>query len=136
MRSETLLFFHVLVGMALVGGLVATTVTSLAAARLVGPQADALRSVGRWTAAATALAAIATVALGEGLASDENASGAWLDVSRGLATFGLLVGGVVLAILAWLAPSRPGLTRFAGLLGALLALVALAVAFVMAAKPG
>jgi hypothetical protein len=136
-RSNVLLFLHVLVGMALVGSLFATAVASLASQRLVGNRAAVMRSVGWWSALITAASAVAVLALGEGLAADEDAEDqAWLDVSRALAIFGLLVGGVVLAILARLALSRPRLAGVVGWLGVALALIGLAVAFLMAAKPG
>jgi hypothetical protein len=135
MRSNVLLFLHVLVGMTLLGSLLATTVTSLAARRLVGNRAAVLRSVGWWSACLTVAAAIAAVALGEALAADEDIDATWLDVSRDLAMGGLLVGGVVLAILARLAQSRPRLSGVVGPLGLVLVVIALAVAFLMAAKP-
>jgi hypothetical protein len=135
MRSNTLLFFHVLVGMVVLGGLAASAVAALAARGRSDERGDLLRNLA-WTAAVAALAAtIAAVALGEGLAADEDASGTWLDVSRGLAVFGLLVGGAALAMLTRLTRSRPHLTKLAGPLAGALSLVALAVAFVMAAKP-
>jgi hypothetical protein len=136
-RSNVLLFVHVLVGMALVGGLFATAVASLASQRLAGERATAMRSAGWWFALMTAATAVAALALGEGLAAEEDVEDkAWLDVSRALTTFGLLVGGVVLAILARLALDRPRLAGVVGWLGFALALIALAVAFLMAAKPG
>jgi hypothetical protein len=126
----------VLFGMALVGGLLAAAVTSLVSQRLVGARAATMRSIGWWSTLMSAAAAIVVLVLGEGLAADEDIEDkAWLDVSRGLAIFGLLVGGAALAILARLAQSRPRLSRFVGWLGLVLALVALAIAFLMSAKP-
>jgi hypothetical protein len=137
MRSNTVLFLHIVVGMMLLGGLLATAIAALAAQRLVGTRAATMRSVSWWSALVTAASAVAVVALGEGVAAQEDIEDAgWLDVSRALTTYGLLVGGVVLAILARLAQSRPRLAGAVGWLGLALALIALAVAFLMSAKPG
>lgn len=135
MRSNTLLFFHVLVGMVVLGGLVASAVAALAARGRTDPRGELLRSVAWRSAVGALVATIAVIALGEGLDAKEDLSGTWLDVSRGLAEFGLLLGGAALAVLAHLARSRPHLTRLAGALAAGLSLVALVVAFVMTAKP-
>jgi len=136
LRSNVLLYLHLLLGMTLLGGLLATTAASLVAQRLVGDRAAAMRGVGWWSALITATAALATIVLGETLAADEDVNATWLDVSRAMALFGLLLGGVVLAILARLAQTRPGLSRAVGWLGVALTLTALAVVFIMAAKPG
>ncbi len=135
MRSNTLLFFHVLAGMVVLGALVAAAVAVLAARGRDDPRGEMLRHVA-WLAAVGALVGtIATITLGEGLDAKEDASGTWLDVSRALAMFGLLLGGAALAVVTRLLRSRPHLTRTAGILAVVLTLVALAVAFVMAAKP-
>lgn len=117
----TLLFFHVLVGMLLVGGLI----TAAVACRYE------LWSVARSATIATLAATIAAIGLGEGLAADQNVHASWLDASRGLAVFGLLLGGGLLLVLT--GSSR--LRSLAGPLAAGLVLIGLATAFVMAAKP-
>jgi hypothetical protein len=117
----TLLFFHVLVAMLVVGGLI----TAAVAARFE------LWGVARGAAIATLAATIGTIGLGEGLAAVEDVHADWLDVSRGLAVFGLLLGGGALLVLT--GPSRA--RRLAAPLALVLVVVGLATAFVMAAKP-
>lgn len=121
----TLLFFHVLVAMLAVGGLIAAAATARFGAW----------DLARRAAAAALAGIIVAIALGEGLAADENASGSWLDVSRGLTVFGLLLGGAGLAVLSGLARTRPRLRIPVAATAALLVVVALATVFVMAAKP-
>jgi hypothetical protein len=118
---NVLLFLHVLVAMLVVGGLITATV----AARYE------LWSVARAAAVGVLAATIAAIGLGEGLAADQGVHAGWLDASRGLAVFGLLLGAGLLVALT--GPSR--VRSLAAPLGALLVLVGLATAFVMAAKP-
>ncbi len=118
---STLLFLHVLVGMGVVGGLIAAAV----AARF------GLWNVARRATLEALGATIVAIGLGEGLAADERVHAAWLDASRALAAFGLLLGGALLVVLT--GPSR--VRRFAAPTAALLVVVGLATAFVMAAKP-
>ena len=120
-----LVFLHVLVAMLLVGGLIASAVT----ARFE------LWNVARWSAVAAVAATIVTIGLGEGLTADEDVAAGWVDASRGLAVFGLLLGGCVLAVVAGLARTRPRARRVTAPLAVLLVLIGLATAFVMAAKP-
>jgi len=120
-----LVFLHVLVGMLVVGGLIAAAVT----ARFE------LWNVARRSAAAAVAATTVTIGLGEGLAGDDDAQGGGLDASRGLAVFGLLLGGCALAVMAGLARTRPWARRITALLAVLLVLIGLATAFVMAARP-
>ncbi len=132
---SALLFFHVLVAMVLAGALIAAAVAAIAARSSDDGRGDLLRALARRAAIGALAATIVAIGLGEGLAADEDASGSWLDTSRGLTVFGLLLGSAALAVLAGVARSRP---RFRGPLAALaglLVLVALATAFVMAAKP-
>lgn len=117
----TLLFFHVLVAMVVVGGLI----TAAVAARFE------LWSIARRTAVATLAATIGAIGLGEGVAAVQDAHGNWLDASRGLAVFGLLLGGGGLVVLT--GPSRA--RRLAAPLALGLVLIGLTTAFVMAAKP-
>ena len=134
MRSNVLLFLHVLAALALLGGVLAAAVLALAARRT---GAESLRLVAWQTALLVVLpAAVATIALGEGLQAKEDLGGAWLDASYPLAYLGLLLAGIVLAVLGRLALRRPRLAGATGALAAVMAVVALAVAFLMAAKPG
>jgi hypothetical protein len=118
---NSLLFLHVVVAMIAIGGLIASAV----ALRLQ------LSAIARGSAIAAVAATIAAVGLGEGLAADEGVHAGWIDASRGLAVFGLLLGGALLIVLT--GPSR--LRRLAAPLAAVLVLIGLATAFVMAAKP-
>lgn len=118
---STLLFFHVLVAMLVVGAWIAAAV----AARFE------LWNLARRTAVGALAATIAAVGLGEGLAADQGVHAGWLDASRALAAFGLLAGGGLLVVLVGLPRGR----RFAAGTAVLLVLVGLATAFVMAAKP-
>jgi cytochrome bd-type quinol oxidase subunit 1 len=135
MRSNTLLFFHVFLAMSMVGGLIASAVAAFAAHRREDAAGDMLRRVAWRTALVTVPVAIAAVELGELSASDEDIEATWLDVSRGLAMFGLLVGGIVLTVLARAARSRPRLTKPTAFLALALVVIALTVAFLMSAKP-
>jgi hypothetical protein len=118
---SALLFLHVLVAMLVVGGLM----TAAVAARFE------LWSVARGTAIGVLATTIAAIGLGEGLAAVEDAHGGWLDASRGLAVFGLLLGAAGLLVLTGWARTR----RLTAPLALVLVLVGLATAFVMAAKP-
>lgn len=132
---STLLFLHVLVAMLLAGALIAAAVAAIAARSRDDERGDLLRALARRAAIGALAATIVAIGLGEGLAADEDASGSWLDTSRGLTVFGLLLGSAALAILAGVARSRP---RFRGPLAGVavvLVLIALVTAFVMAAKP-
>lgn len=136
MRSDTLLFFHVLVGMALLGGALTAGISALAAGRTRHDGvAHALRRVSWSSSLVAAVGAVAAVVLGEALASKEDVTATWLDIGRTLTFVGLIAGGVLVAVLARLAVSRPHLGRAVGSLSLVLALVAVAVAFLMAAKP-
>ncbi len=132
---KALLFFHVLVAMALVGALIVAAVAGRAAWRRDDERGDLLRVLARRAAIVALGTTVVAVALGEGLAADESADGSWLDVSRGLTVFGLLLGGAGLAIVTGLARTRPRLRAVAAAAAVLLVLVALAIVFVMAAKP-
>jgi hypothetical protein len=118
---STLLFFHVLVGMLVVGGLIVAAIASR----------HEQWGVARGATIAALAATTAAIALGEGLAADKGVHAGWLDASRGIAVFGLLLGGGLLLVLT--SPSR--FRRLAAPLAATLVLVGLATAFVMAAKP-
>jgi hypothetical protein len=125
---NALLFVHLLAAMTLVGAL-------LAAAIAARHGDDRLQSLVRGSAIAALTATVVTIGLGEGLAANEHASGGWLDASRGLAVFGLLLGSAALAVLAAWARTRVRLRQALSPTAVVLVLVALATAFVMAAKP-
>lgn len=135
MRSSTLLFFHVLLATALLGGILVAVVASLGARRSRGEVAAGLRRLAFWFSLLAVAAAILTIGLGEALQAKEDIDASWLDASYGLAYFGLLLGGVALATLSRLALTRERLSAAAAGLGLFMAGVALAVAFLMAAKP-
>jgi len=118
---NAVLFLHVLVAMFLGGGLIAAAIC----ARFE------LWPAARWSAVAALAATIVAIGLGEGLAADERVSAGWVDASRGLAVFGLLFGGAGLVI----ATGSSRLRRLAAPWAAALIVIALATAFVMAAKP-
>jgi hypothetical protein len=120
-RVNTLLFFHVLVGMLVVGGLITAAVTAH----------FELWRAARGAAIATLAATIAAIGLGEGLAAVEDVHADWLDVSRGLAVFGLLLGGAGLLVATGPLRTR----RLAAPVASVLVLVGLTTAFWMAAKP-
>jgi hypothetical protein len=132
--SALLLFFHVLAAMVVTGLLIAAAVASVAARRN-DERGELLRGFARRAGIGALGATIVAIGLGEGLAADEDASGAWLDASRGLAVFVLLLGSAALVILAGVSDSRPRFRRPLVLVAVTLVVVAPATAFVMAAKP-
>lgn len=132
---STLFFFHVLVAMVLAGTLIAAAVAAVSARGLGEDRGDLLRCFARRAAIGALAATIAAIGLGEGLAADERAGGSWLDASRGLTVFGLMLGSAALAVLAGMAGSQARFRRPLAVLAVALVLVALATAFVMAAKP-
>ena len=120
-----LVFLHVLVAMLVVGGLITAAVTALFA------RWDIVRA----SAALAIAGTIVAIGLGEWLASEEDVDADWLDASRLLTVFGLLLGGCALALLAGLARTRPWAQRLVAPTAAVLVLIGLATAFVMSAKP-
>ena len=122
---NALLFLHVLAAMTAVGLLIVVAIA--AGAGMWHPA--------RLAAIGAVVTTIVAIGLGEGLASDEDAAGTWLDVSRGLAVFGVLLGGVSLIVVTGLAQSRPRWCGPVVTAAALVVSISLAVAFVMAAKP-
>jgi hypothetical protein len=122
---NALLFLHVLAAIAVVGALIAAAVAAAAG----------LWELVRRTAIAALAGMIGVIALGEGLAADEHAGGGWLDASRGLTVFGLLLGGTGLIILSGPARTRHRLGKLTALSAAVLVILALGIAFVMTAKP-
>lgn len=132
---STLLFFHVLIAMVLVGALITAAVAAIAARNRDDENGDLLRALARRAAIGALAATIVAIGLGEGLAANEDSAGSWLDTSRGLTVFGLLLGGAALAVLAGVARSRPRFRTPLAILAVALVLIALATVFVMAAKP-
>ncbi len=129
-----LLFLHVLAAMALVGAAIAAAAAGLAARR-AGHGHGAALTIAVRAAVGTAAAALVAVASGEALAAERDVVATWLDVARALAIVGLLGGGLVAAVLARLSTTRPGLAGAAGWVSAAVAVLALAVTFLMAAQP-
>ena len=125
MRSETLLFLHVLAAMTMVGGILATAVLASTSARRLAA----------YSAVLAAAAAFVTIVLGETTRAREDLDRRWLDVASALAYAGLLLPAIALAVLAALALSRPRLAPWTSALALLILAVSLAVAFLMAAKP-
>jgi hypothetical protein len=130
-----LLFLHVLAAMFVGGLLIAAAVAAVAARSRSDDRGDLLRCFARRAGIGALAATIATIGLGEGLAAYEDSSGAWLEASRGLAVFGLLLGGAALVVLAGVSGTRPRLRGPFALVAVALVLVVLATAFVMASKP-
>jgi len=120
-----LVFLHTLVAMLAVGGLIAAAVTAL----------HGRWGIARVSAALAVAGTIGAIGLGEWLAADEDVDADWLDASRLLAVFGLLLGGCALALLAGLARTRPWAQRLVAPAAFVLVLIGLTTAFVMAAKP-
>lgn len=118
---NALLFLHVVAAMLAVGALIAAAL----AARLEH------WTLARRSAIGAVAATIAAVGVGEGLAADEGTHAGWLDASRGLAVFGLLLGGALLIVLT----GESRLRRFTAPVAGALVVAGLATAFVMAAKP-
>jgi hypothetical protein len=134
MRADTLLFLHVLTGMLLVGCLLAAGVLSFAARRSE-TSGDPLQRLAWRSALLAAFAAFATAALGEATRAREDVNGTWIDVGSGMTYIGLVIPGVALALLAYFRLTRRRLSVWVAALSAVMIAVALATAFVMAAKP-
>jgi hypothetical protein len=135
MRANTLLLLHLIAGMAMVGGLLMSAVLATAARRREAGLAGVLRAL-VWRAALLAVAgSFATIALGEATRAREDVSGRWLDVGSGLGYAGLLLPSIALAVLARRAGARPRLLGWVTVLALGMTTIALATAFVMAAKP-
>jgi predicted naringenin-chalcone synthase len=134
MRADTLVFLHVLAGMLLVGCLFAAAVLSLAA-QTRRSHVELLQRLAWRSALLAAFAAFATAALGEATRAREDVEGTWVDVGSGLAYIGLVVPGIVLAVLGYLGLTQRRLSAWVAGLSAAMIAVALATAFVMAAKP-
>jgi len=146
MRSDWLLFAHVLSAMALFGGVLAVALVSLAAQRWAWPdQVPLLRAVAFRTNLLVVLPGFVAVhVFGDLLANREfeHDSPTWLDVGFALTDAGLIVGGVVLTLLQFWVLRRTRSGRAGGWQAALatflpaLVLASLVTAIVlMAGKP-
>jgi hypothetical protein len=146
MRSDWLLFAHVLSAMVLFGGVLAVATVSLAAQRWAWPdQVPVLRAVAFRTNLLVVLPGfIAVHVFGDVLANREFKHGQpdWLDIGFALTDAGLIVGGVVLTLLQFWVLRRTRRGRPGGWPAALatalpaLVLAALVAAVVlMAGKP-
>ena len=146
MRSNTLLFFHILSAMLLLGGATTVAVLLLATARRAGEVARSallLRLAYRLNQAVTIPAAVLSIAFGEGLKAKEDASGSWLDVGTGLTYIAVLVGALVLNgfLRRGLAATEKGnppsasMLRGAASIAPAIVTAVLVVAFLMSAKP-
>lgn len=125
MRANTLVFLHVLAAALTIGGLLATAVLS----------ASSMRRLAGRSAVLAAVAAFVTAVLGEIVRAREDIEGHWLDVASGIAYAAVLLPAVALAFLASISTDRPTLARWTAALAGAVACVAVAVAFLMAAKP-
>lgn len=138
MRSNALLFVHLLAAFALVGGSIVVAVASVAARRHRAEHETALLKGTGWRALAylTLPAAVVTIAAGEGLRSKEGARGTWLDVAYPASYLGILGVGLVLAFVSRRALDRPGASRAAPVLGGVVLAACAVTIFVMVGKPG
>ncbi len=125
MRASTLVFLHVLVAAATIGGLLATATLA----------ASTMRRLAGRIAVLTAVAAFATTVLGEVTKARENVGAHWLTVASAIAYAAVLLPAIAVAFLASIAHDRPALARWTAVLAVATAAVALSVAFLMAAKP-
>lgn len=132
MRAEALVFLHVLLAMTLVGALLAAAVVSAASDRMA---TDSFRRLLSRSTLLAAAAALATIVIGEVTRARENAEGSWVDIGSGTAYIGLLFPGIALAVLGRLAFDRRRLMPWVTGLALAMVAVALATAFLMAAKP-
>jgi len=124
MRESWLVFVHVTAAATAVGALLAT------ATFLVGFPRLARR------AAVTAAAAVfVTAVLGEITRARDGPDGQWLTIASGIAYAAVLLPAVAVVFLASIAQDRPPFARWTAALAAAVAVVALGVAFLMAAKP-
>jgi hypothetical protein len=124
MRESWLVFLHVTAGATAIGCLLATAIF------LVG-----LPRLARRTAVAAAAAVLVTAVLGEVTRARESIDGHWLTVASAIAYAAVLLPSVAVVFLASIAGDRPVLARWTAALATAVATVAVAVAFLMAAKP-
>lgn len=146
MRSDPLLFLHVVSAMVLLAAALTVSILVLATARRPedGDRAGLLfRLAYRTNLLLTIPAAVLSIGFGEGLKAKENAAGSWLGVGTGLTYVVVLVGALVLhafirrglaATQVGLAPSASTL-RGAGAIAPAIVMAILVVAFLMTGKP-
>jgi hypothetical protein len=140
-----LLFFHVLLGMIAIGGVLTVVATSLAALRVAGQQVTLLRVLAfRANALAVLPALVGLYVLGTILSDREfgDDSPTWLDTSWRITDATIVVGGVLLTIVQyWVARrARTGVTGgWPAAIASYLPLAVLAalgvVVFLMSGKP-
>lgn len=118
MRSDPLLFFHVLSTMLLVGGVLTVAAVSLAAARKAWPdQVPLLRAIAFRTNLVVVLPAfIAVHVFGDLLANREykHSKPDWLNIGYLITDIDLIVGGVLLTLLQFWVLRRTRAGRLGG----------------------
>jgi hypothetical protein len=124
MRESWLVFLHVTAGATAIGALLATATFLVGLPRLARP-----------TAVAAAVAVLLTAVLGEITRARESIDAHWLTVASAIAYAAVLVPSVAVVFLASITHDRPVLARWTAALATAVATVAVAVAFLMAAKP-
>lgn len=146
MRSDTLLFFHVLAAMLLLGTTFTVAILLLALPKRLaepGRVGVLVRLAYRLNLMATLPLAALSLGLGEGLRAQEDAEGHWLDVSSGLTYVAVMVGALLLhgflrralaAVEAGGVPSASTIRGAASIAPAIVAAI-LVIAFLMSAKP-
>ncbi len=146
MRSDTLLFLHVLAAMVLLGSAVTVAIMLVAVTRRIDDVARAgllLHFAYRLNMLVTIPATVASIGFGEGLKAKADAVGTWLDVGSGLTYVGVLVGALVLhgflrrgiaATERGHAPS-PSTMRGAASIAPAIVTAILVIAFLMSGKP-
>lgn len=144
MRSDWLLFFHVLLALGLVGGVLTVVLVSLTALRQAG-QALLLRRIALQASLWLVVPGFVGVyVLGATLADREfpDHDPHWLSIAFGITDFAVILGGVVLTIMQWWlvrrarAATAPGWPEAVTSWASVVLLAALAaVVFLMAGKP-
>ena len=146
MRSDTLLFLHVLAAMLLLGSATTVAIALLALTRRLDSIDSCsllVRLAYRLNLLLTIPLAVASIGLGEGLRAKEDATGSWLDVGSGLTYVAVLVGALVLhgflrralaATQVGVAPSASTMRGAASIAPAIVAAL-LVIAFLMTGKP-
>jgi heme A synthase len=134
MRSETLVFLHVLAALALVGAALAAATLSLAAIARPGdtlPKRLTLKML-----LGVAGMSVVTIALGIWLEGRQDANGTWIDVAHPLSEIGVFLGSLAAAFFVWRSLGRTAASRTAAVLAVLIVVLLGTVAVLMAGKPG
>ena len=146
MRSDWLLFLHVLSSMLLLGTATTVAIAILAVPRQrenVGRSALIIHLAYRLNMLGSIPLAVAAIGFGEGLKAKEDAEGTWLSVGSGLTYVAVLVGALVLhgylrrGVAHTEAGKPPAVTmlRGAGAIAPAIVAALLVVAFLMTGKP-